>query len=109
MNLVVAVIEDVTVIPKIMSDFLDKGIKGATVLDSYGMGRILSRSHRKVPQKEVISYILSENRPTNRTVFIIVEDDALQTALDIFQEQVGDFSQPKTGILFSVKIDQFFG
>ncbi|MFP4459176.1 MAG: P-II family nitrogen regulator [Candidatus Zixiibacteriota bacterium] len=109
MHLVVAVLEDVTVIPKIMSDLVDNDINGATVLDTYGMGRILSRSHKEIPQKEMISYILSENRPTNRTIFVIVDETKMQKTVDIFQNRVGNFKSPRTGILFTIEIDKFFG
>ena len=106
MNLVVSVIENTSIIPKLMSELQDNGIGGATVIDSYGMGRILSRSHKDISSKEIISYVLSENRPTNRTVFLVVEQDLLDKTLEIFNKIVGDFSSPNTGILFSLKLDQ---
>ncbi len=108
MYLVISVIENTAIIPKLMSELQDNGICGATVIDSYGMGRILSRSHKDISKKDIISYVLAENRPTNRTVFVVVEKEIVQKAIDIFKEVVGDFSSPRTGILFTLKLDQVF-
>jgi hypothetical protein len=108
MNLLVAVIENVDTIPQIMAELQKNGICGATVIDSYGMGRILSRSNRDFPDKEIISYVLSEKRPTNRTIFLVVDDDKLDITCNIFRGIVGDFSSPKTGIMFTVKLDKVF-
>ncbi len=108
MYLIVSVIENTNLIPKLMSELQENGICGATVIDSYGMGRILSRSSKEISKKDIISYVLSENRPTNRTVFVVVEGEILEKALGIFSEVVGDFSSPRTGILFSLKLDQVF-
>jgi len=108
MNLVVAVIEDVEKVPDIMSQLNAHGICGATVLDSYGMGRILSRSHKEISDKAIISYYLSERRPTNRTIFVVVDDDKLDETIAIFQDIVGDFKEPKTGIMFTLKLESAF-
>jgi nitrogen regulatory protein PII len=108
MNLIVAVIEDVELIPALMTNLKKNGIGGATVIDSYGMGRILSRASKEISDKEIISYVLSERRPTNRTIFIVVDDEKLEKTIGIFQGVVGDFTAPKTGILFTVKLDKVF-
>ena len=42
MELLIAVINDVDLMDEVLAGFLEIGITGATVLDSEGMGRVLS-------------------------------------------------------------------
>ena len=108
MNLVLSVIEDPNIVADVMIELRNSGVNGATVIDSYGMGRILSKAQRDESSKEVVNYVLSQNRPTNRTIFVVVSDEKLESTLDIFRKNVGDFSTPRTGILFTIKLDKVF-
>jgi len=106
MNLVVSVMENVAKIPALMDDLAAKNINGATVFDSYGMGRILSRAHKNKNNSEELSKILSERRPTNRTIFVVVPDEKLDDTMDVFRRYIVGENNEKLGILFSTKLDK---
>ena len=71
MQLLVAVINSPEKLDDILSGFLELGITGATVIDSEGMGRVLSHD---IPIFAGLQTLMSRSRPENRTVTVWMND-----------------------------------
>ncbi len=87
--------------------FVEIGIPGATVLDSVGMGRILSH---EIPLFAGLRSIIVGTRPTNRTVFTVIPGrEKVDLAIDMITDICGDLDEPGSGILFTVALSDVRG
>lgn len=106
MHLLIAVVNDPERVDEILSGYLELGIRGATIINSEGMGRVLSHD---IPIFAGLQTLISRSRPQNRTLFSVLEDDKIQPALDLLQEVCGDLTAPATGIAFTIPLDRVVG
>ena len=106
MHLLLAVINDPERLDDVLSGFLEIGITGATVVNSEGMGRLLSHD---IPIFAGLQTLISRSRPQNRTILSVVDDEKVEPALAILQEVCGDFTRPATGIAMTIPVDRVVG
>lgn len=86
----------------LMEEFSNHGLKGATVLDSKGMARILLGSDEEVPMFAGLRAILEPERRSSKTIFCVMPDDKVQLARDIVNQVTGGLDTPDSGIMFAV-------
>lgn len=106
MQLLVAVINQEEKLDEIMSGFLELGITGATIINSEGMGRVLSHD---IPIFAGLQTLIARSRPQNQTIFSVMEDEKVEEAVALLQEICGDFASPATGIVFTVPVSRVQG
>lgn len=111
MRLLIAVINEKDRLDEILTGFLELGITGATILDSRGMGRALSRETEDDPPAFAgLQSLIGRTRPENVTLFSVLPDDELAArALSVIEEACGGLDSPGTGIAFTVPIDRALG
>lgn len=108
MFLLVAVLPQEKQINALLTKFLEIDVRGATVIDSYGMGELLSQ---EIPIFSSLRNLLSgeSNKIHNQTLFSVIRtEDTLKQAL-IVAKQIIDFSKPNSGILFVLPIIEMIG
>ncbi len=86
----------------LMEEFSNHGMKGATVLDSKGMARILLGSDEEVPMFAGLRAILEPERRSSKTIFCVMPDEKVQLARDIVNQVTGGLDTPDSGIMFAV-------
>ena len=107
MELLIAVINEVDRIDEILAGFLEIGVTGATVIESEGMGRVLSQ---EIPIFAGLQTLISRSRPQNRTIFSVIDDpETMDRALQIIQEVCGHFDDPATGIAMTLPVNRVVG
>lgn len=106
MRLLVAVINDREKLDETLSGFLELGITGATVVNSEGMGRLLSD---EVPIFAGLQTLISGSRPQNCLILSVIPAEKVQGAIDLLQEVCGSFDSPATGIAFTLPVDTVVG
>jgi nitrogen regulatory protein PII len=106
MQLLIAVINHVEQVDDILAGFVELGITGATILDSEGMGRVLSHD---VPIFAGLRSLTARSRPSNQTVFSVIEDDKVDAAIALIQEVCGDLDSPGAGIVFTLPLTRVVG
>ena len=106
MVLLIAVVNDPGTVDEILSGYLEIGITGATIINSEGMGRVLSHD---IPIFAGLQTLISRSRPQNRTIFSVLKEEKLDSALALLQEVCGDLTAPATGIAFTLPIDRVVG
>jgi nitrogen regulatory protein P-II 1 len=107
MELLVVVINEEEKLDPILAGFLELGITGATVLQSEGMGHLLSQD---IPIFAGLQTLISRSRPRNRTLFSVVEDpEKTERALALLTEICGDMHDPATGIAFTIPVTRVVG
>jgi nitrogen regulatory protein P-II 1 len=105
-HLLIAVINQEERIDEILSGFLELGITGATLINSEGMGRVLSHD---IPIFAGLQTLISRSRPQNQTLFSVIDDEKVDGAIALLQEICGDLSDPATGIAFTLPVDRVVG
>lgn len=105
MKMLVIVLNKVDKLEDLLLSFTDSGIKGATVLDSYGMAKVLIDNEEELPLFASLRMLLNEKRPFNKTIFTILDEAQVPVAVDCVHKIVGDLSKPGVGILFTIPLD----
>ena len=87
---------------EVLEAFLELDIRGATVLDSVGMGRILAY---EIPIFAGLRSIIPGSRPYNKTIFTIIDENKLESLVVAVEQICGDFSIPGTGVMFTIPVN----
>jgi nitrogen regulatory protein P-II 1 len=92
---------------EVLEGFLEIGITGATIVDSVGMGQILSS---EVPIFAGFRSLFRGASTVNKTVLSVIDEQSkVEEAFEIIEEAVGDLSDPGNGIAFSIPIQNARG
>jgi hypothetical protein len=106
-ELLIVVINDVDRVDEVLAGFLEIGITGATVIDSEGMGRVLSHD---IPIFAGLQTLISRSRPQNQTLFSVIdEQEKVEQAIALLQDVCGRFDDPATGIAMTVPVTRVVG
>ncbi len=105
-RLLVAVVNDPEKVDEILSGFVELGVTGATVINSEGMGRLLSHD---IPIFAGLQTLIRGSRPQNRTIFSVIPLELVNTALELLREVCGDLASPATGIAFVLPLETVVG
>ena len=105
-RLFVAVINDPEKVDEILSGFVELGITGATVLQSEGMGSVLSHD---IPIFAGLQTLISGSKPQNRMIFNVVPLERVDSVIALMQEIMGNLAAPATGIVFTLPVDRVVG
>jgi nitrogen regulatory protein PII len=107
MELLVCVINREERLDEIVSGFLELGITGATVVNSEGMGRLVTNG---VPVVAGLQSLIQRSRPHNTMIFSVIDSpEKLQAAIDMLQGLLGELEGPGTGIVFTVPVSRVIG
>lgn len=106
LRLLVAVINDPEKMDEILSGFLELGITGATIVNSEGMGSLLSHD---IPIFAGLQTLISGSRPQNRMLLSVVAAEIVDSALELLQDVMGNLAAPATGIAFILPVERVVG
>jgi nitrogen regulatory protein PII len=105
MYLLVNVLEQPEHLVAILEGFAKMGIKGSTVMNSTGMGRVLMKAGTEGPAMEEINRMIANGETSNKTIFTVVkEKETLDEAIRVVKSFCGDLSEPGKGILFAIPL-----
>jgi len=102
MKLVTIVLNKTEHLEDLLTAFLEIGVSGATVVDSVGMGRILSHD---VPIFTGLRSAFPGTSPVNKTILLVTEDGLVDDILTVTEDVCGSFEGPGTGLVFVLPID----
>lgn len=110
MYLLVNVLEQTAQLPVILEGLAEIGVRGTTILDSSGMGRVLMKSGADVPATEEAKKVLIEGQTSNKTLFSVIKDrETLQKAINVIKSLCGDLDEPGKGIMFAFPLEYVEG
>lgn len=103
MKLLVFVLNKEELLDDVLAAYIEVGISGATILDSEGMGRVLTY---EVPLFADFRDFMKGNKPYNKTIFSVVKHEKNIPKLErLLDEICGNLDNPGTGILFTIPVD----
>lgn len=103
-NLLVMVLNKPEPQNEIMQAFGRIGVKGATLIESMGMGRAKAEN-QITPLVAGLMRALDTGHHYNRTIFCVIEDDALLAQAVEEADRLVDFSHPGSGIIFTIPVN----
>ncbi len=106
MKLLILVLNKEEYTEQVLERFVELGVPGATIIDTIGMGRVLSQ---EIPIFAGFTDMMAGARPSNKTIFTIVSDDAVDDITKGVEAVIGSLDQPGTGILFTMPVDSYKG
>ncbi|CAK7080103.1 hypothetical protein CIW83_01650 [Tissierella sp. P1] len=110
MNILFLVLNEVEYLDEILDAFVDVGVRGATILDSQGMGSALTNGGKDLPFFGALRNLLDDSRPYNKTIFTVIEDEnVLNDAVKAVKEILGDMEKPGVGLMFTLPVGKIYG
>lgn len=106
MKLLVLVLNKEEYTEELLERFVELGVPGATVIDTIGMGRVLSQ---EIPIFAGFVDMMAGARPSNKTIFTLVDDESVDDIRKGVEAVIGSLDEPGTGILFTVPVDYHAG
>ncbi len=106
MKLAILVLNKVEELETLLEGLIEIGITGATIIDSIGMGHILSSD---VPIFAGLRFMFAGSRPYNKTVMSIIKEEKIEPYKDLVEKTLGSLEESGNGILFFIDIDQVVG
>ena len=105
MELLVVILNDVSRVPEILSQFMAAGIPGTTVVECHGAMRVLRQSQVEPPPIfGALRHIINEEYAEGRILLTVLDHGQLPQAKAVIHRVLGDLSQPDSGILFTLPI-----
>lgn len=110
MLLYVLVLSKIQLLEPLFERMMEKGIRGATVLESTGMMRVLSDDENaNLPMYGILRQLYSPERQQSRTVFVVLREEQLPVLETLVDEVTGGLDHPDTGIAFAVPLTYLKG
>ena len=106
MILLVLILNKEEHLEEILELFVELGVSGATIIDSVGMGRILSHD---IPIFAGFRSLMRGSRPYNKTIFSIVPEELVPDIVEGVEKICGSLDEPGTGLIFTIPIDKVWG
>jgi nitrogen regulatory protein PII len=107
MTLLVFICNKPEKLEEVLEGFLEIGVTGATIIDTVGMGQILSS---EVPIFAGFRSLFRGASTVNKTILSVIKEPAkVREALALIDEIVGGMDKPGAGIVFTVPIDNVRG
>ena len=111
MNALIIVLNKPDYLENLLDKFMEIGVKGATILDSQGMGFAMNHGgHGSEPFFGQIRSMIDNSRPYNKTVFTVIENEkTLAKAVKVAKEVFGDVYEPGIGMMFTMPVNDVYG
>jgi len=102
MDLLVCVVNEPRKVDDILQAFLEIGVTGATVIDSYGMGSLLVED---IPIFAGFRSLLSTSSNYNKTIFSVIKSkEMVEQAVAAIEAICGNLENPSSGIVFTIPV-----
>lgn len=106
MKLALLILNQVELLEDLLEGFIEIGVTGATMIDSIGMGHVLSTD---VPIFAGLRFMFAGARPYNKTIISIIQDDKVEPFKDLVDKVLGPLEDSGNGILMFMNLDEVVG
>lgn len=104
MKLLMIVLNQVEKLDKMLEEFINAGIHGATIISSTGMVSELAKNIEYYPIIGSLRFITEGPRTESKTIFMVLDDEKAEKAKEIVRRIIGDLSKPNTAVIFTMPI-----
>lgn len=105
------ILNEIEYLEDILTAFVEVGVKGATILDSQGMGSaLINNENRQIPLFGALKRFSDSAHPYNKTIFTVIENEELvDNTIAAVKDILGDISKPGVGLMFTLPIGRIYG
>ena len=109
-QLLVMVLDNPTLLDRVLETWTDAGARGITVLDSTGVQRLRERAgHDARPTFLGFCRLARTEQYSHYTLFSVADAETIRRVVAATEAVVGDLNAPKTGILFTLPVGEVWG
>ena len=110
MKLVVIILNKTECLDKLLEDFSDNHLSGATIIDSKGMlQELIEHDHEDLSFLVSLRGLLNPTHKENKTIIMVAKDEDVKLICERVNNATGGLDKPDTGILFTLPIDYLEG
>lgn len=109
MQMLVVVINNSQKFEELLLELSNNNISGGTIIDTMGMAKTLLDVNENIPMFGSLRYILNENKPINKTLFMVLSDDKVSIAMDCVRRVIPDLSEENVGIMLTIPVNHVEG
>jgi len=104
-ELIICVLNETDYLHDVLTAFVEAGVPTSTVIESQGMGRILSED---VPIFAGFRHLFAGSKPFNNTIFAVVDSSqTTKRAIELVRDVLADVESQAKGVIFSVPVLEF--
>lgn len=109
-KLLILILSKIDSMPAILSEFMNAGIRGTSIVDCEGMLRAIHDSNINPPPIfGSLRQYLNPERPKGKILFTALPENKISEAKEIINKSVGGLEKPDTGICFTISLDDITG
>ena len=108
MELLVLILNKTEYLKDLLSEFVEHGIKGATILDSQGMAHNLYE-YNELKFVGSLRMLLDPDHKESKTVLLVIEKEKIPVVSQIVNKVTGGLNHPDTGIIFTLPVNYIEG
>lgn len=110
MQLLIFITTDIDCVNKILAEFFEKKLGGATVVDCEGMLKALGGSDSEPPPMfGSLLLFLHTQHEKGKMLFTVLEDDKTDDAKSIIRKHSGGLECPGAGVMFTLPVSSMEG
>lgn len=104
MQILLLVLNKVEVLDALLENLMEKGVCGATILNSTGMIRELAKNNEDFPIFGSLSAFINPDRKESKTILMALNDEKVEEVKKVIRQVVGDLSKPDSAVLFTLPV-----
>lgn len=104
-KLFVIILDQPSLVDELLTGFLDLGVRGATVVETRGMGSIIRQD---MPIFAGLASLFPENTGSRMVVSVMAES-LIDQVFALVEEIVGELDKPNSAVCFTLPVDEFRG
>lgn len=111
MYMILFVLDDYEKLVDLLVAWEEAGVPGVTIMHSSGLGRVRQAGLRDdLPLMPSLEALFDHEEFFSRTVFSVVEDDAIvERVVKATEKVVGDLTKPNAGLLVVLPVAKVYG
>lgn len=92
----------------LLEAFAKAGVRGGTILETEGLASSIASQTSEYGYGR-LHLLLNDGRPFNRTIFLLLPDEKVESVKGIVRQVIGDIGAENTGILFTLPVSSVEG
>lgn len=109
MQMLMVILKKVELVEEIMQKLAESGIRGGTIVEGTGMAKALVNME-DLPMFGMLRHMLvDEEKLVSKLLIFVLKNEQVEITKGTIKEVIGDFSEPNTGIMFSIPITDVEG
>ena len=104
MQMLMVILKKVELVEDVMHELAESGVRGGTIVDGTGMAKALVNME-DLPMFGMLRHMLTdEKKLESKLLIFVLKNEQVTITRETIKKVVGDFSEPNTGIMFSIPI-----